>query len=119
MRVLVNFMRRDVWQVHCIAEDSKTPISLFRTVRHQATLTRLLRYVGADDAEIEQANDCIRKWSRGGVRIELEPGARTCSASGGRGATRLAVAGMTSNQAADHSEITSRLFALLNAATSR
>jgi hypothetical protein len=45
VRVLVNFMQRDVRHVHRIAEDAKTPISLFRTVRDQATLIRLLRYL--------------------------------------------------------------------------
>jgi hypothetical protein len=43
-------------------------------VRDQATLIRLLGYVGATDAEIEKVNESIRRWSRGTVEIHLEPG---------------------------------------------
>jgi hypothetical protein len=75
MRVLINFMLlRDVWHVHCITEDARTPISPFRTVRDQATLIRLLRYVGATDANIEEVHERIRKWSRGSVYVDLVPG---------------------------------------------
>ena len=74
MEILVNFMLRDAWHVHCLATDAKTPISPFSTVRDQATLIRLLRYVGATDAEVEEVHDGIRRWSRGTVQIHVEPG---------------------------------------------
>ena len=35
---------------------------------------RLLRYVGATDADIDQVHENVRRWSRGGVWIELAPG---------------------------------------------
>jgi hypothetical protein len=77
MRILVNFMLRgEVWHIHAVSEDAKTPISPFRQVRDQATLIRLLRYVGASDAEIEEVHTRIRQWSRGGVFLDLAPGRR-------------------------------------------
>jgi hypothetical protein len=74
MRILVNFQLRRAWSVHCIAEDCKTSISPFIQVASQETLIRLLRYVGAGDAEIEEAETDIRRWSRGGIHITLAPG---------------------------------------------
>jgi hypothetical protein len=88
VRVLVNFMlRKDTWFVHAITEDARTLISPILEVREQDTLIRLLRYIGAGDAEIDHVLEDIRRWSRGGVWIELEPGGRTCSASVRRGAS--------------------------------
>jgi hypothetical protein len=75
MRVLVNFMlRKETWFVHAITEDAKTPISPILTIRELDTLIRLLRYIGAGDAEIDHVQEDIRRWSRGGVWIELTPG---------------------------------------------
>jgi hypothetical protein len=74
MRILVNYQHRDSWFVHAISEDTQTPISPILPVRDQATLIRLLRYVGATEENIEQAHEDIRRWNRGGVWIELAPG---------------------------------------------
>ena len=63
-----------VWHIHCLASDAKTPISPYRTVGDEATLIRLLGYVGATDAEIEEVHADIRRWGRGTVRIRLKPG---------------------------------------------
>jgi hypothetical protein len=53
VRVLVNFMlRKETWFVHAIAADAKTPISPILPVGDWATLIRLLRYVGATEADI-------------------------------------------------------------------
>jgi hypothetical protein len=75
VRVLVNYMlRKETWFVHAITEDARTPISPILEVRELNTLTRLLRYIGAGDAEIDHVQGDIRRWSRGGVWIELTPG---------------------------------------------
>jgi hypothetical protein len=74
MRILVNFMIRDTCRVHCLAEDAMTPISPLITVRDQRLMVRLLRYVGATDANIEEVQTSILRWSRGSVWIELTPG---------------------------------------------
>jgi len=50
VRILVNFMLRDVWHVHCLTENANTPIGPFRTVRDQNTLIRLRRYLGVSPA---------------------------------------------------------------------
>jgi hypothetical protein len=75
MRILVNYMlRKDTWFVHAVGEDARIPISPILPVRDQATLIRLLRYVGAGDAEIEEVNVNINRWLRGSTWIELVPG---------------------------------------------
>jgi len=57
MRVLVNYMHRQGWSVHCLADDAKTSISPYVTMREQTTLVRLLRACGLTDeglAEVER-----------------------------------------------------------------
>ena len=66
MRILVNFQHRDSWFVHAISEDTRTPISPILHVRDQATLIRLLRYVGATEENIEQVQEDIRRWTAAG-----------------------------------------------------
>jgi hypothetical protein len=73
MRILVNFMLRDVWHVHCMDEDGRTPISPLCTVRDRDTLVRLLRYVGAADRDMIAVHHDILRWSRGSIWIELAP----------------------------------------------
>ena len=75
MRVLVNYMlRKETWFVHAMDADAQTPISPILPLREQATLVRLLRYVGAGAAEMEEVNGNIGRWSRGSTWIELAPG---------------------------------------------
>ena len=76
MRVMVNFVLRDVWVVHCFAEDARTTISPILRIANQDLLIRALRYVGATDAEIAEVDDRIRSWSCGSVLISLAPGRR-------------------------------------------
>ena len=76
MRILVNYIHRDGWWVHAIAEDASTPIGEYVSVKDEATLIRLLRYVGATDADIDLVHEDIRRGSRGGIWIDLEPGRR-------------------------------------------
>jgi hypothetical protein len=47
MRILVNFMHRDGWSVHCLAPDCKTLVSQWVTVCTEETLLRLLKASGA------------------------------------------------------------------------
>lgn len=76
MRVLVNFMLREVWHIHCMDADAQTPISPFITARNKSILILLLRYVGATDDEIVRVQHDINQWGRGSVWIDLVPGCR-------------------------------------------
>jgi hypothetical protein len=49
-------------------------------VASEESLIRLLRYVGATDAEIEEVQECIRRWGRGASELSSVPAARACSA---------------------------------------
>ncbi len=64
MRILVNFMQRDGWSVHCLAPDSKTLISGWVTVRTEETLLRPLKASGATPAEMGEIERDIRRWGR-------------------------------------------------------
>jgi hypothetical protein len=77
MRVLVNYMlRKETWFVHAIAGDAATSISPILEVRDQVTLLRLLLYIGASEANVDEVNMKIGRWSRGCTWIELAPGRR-------------------------------------------
>jgi hypothetical protein len=72
VRVLINYMlRKETWFVHAIAADAAIPISPILEFREQDTMIRLLRYIGVSDAAIDHVQEDIRRWSRGGVWIEL------------------------------------------------
>jgi hypothetical protein len=91
VRVLVNYtLRKETWFVHAIATDARTPISPVLPVPDQVTLIRLLRYLGAGDFEIDEVDKNIGLGSRGSTWIIWRPDGETFSASGCRGATRLA-----------------------------
>jgi hypothetical protein len=66
MRILLNFMNRDGWSVHCLALDCKSLISGWVTVRTDETLLRLLKASAATPAQVDEiANDMTRRgrWS--------------------------------------------------------
>jgi hypothetical protein len=65
LTVIVNFMHRDGWSVHCLAEDAKTSISPFLTVKQYSTLIRLLRACGASDEKIVEVERDMARWGRG------------------------------------------------------
>lgn len=68
-------MLREGWSVHCLLEDAHISISPYVNLRGgDATLIRLLRYIGATEAEIAEAQQSIRQWHRGSVRVTLTPG---------------------------------------------
>jgi hypothetical protein len=54
VRILVNFMNRDGWSLHCLAPDCQTLVSRWVTVRTEATLLRLLKAGGATAADMEE-----------------------------------------------------------------
>jgi hypothetical protein len=71
MRVLVNFMYRDTWSVHCLAEDAKTLISGWVTVRTDATLLRLLKCAGASAGQMDEIERDMKQQGRGSTLIEV------------------------------------------------
>jgi hypothetical protein len=74
VRIIVNFQFREHWTAHCLLEDARTPISPFVSMKQKSTLIRLLLHVGANDDEIAEVEEYIRRWSRGSVHITLAPG---------------------------------------------
>jgi hypothetical protein len=71
MRILVNFMFRDTWSVHCLAADGKTPISQWLTVRKDETLLRLFKASGATPEQMEEVQRDMKLWGRGSAFIEV------------------------------------------------
>jgi hypothetical protein len=49
MRVLINFMHREGWSVHCLTEDAWTCIGRYINMREQATLIMLLSACDLND----------------------------------------------------------------------
>ena len=70
MRALMNFMHRDGWSFHIIAEDCKTVLVGYRKVESQEMLLRIIAKLGGD---IEEACRSIEQWSRGSVWINPSP----------------------------------------------
>jgi hypothetical protein len=71
MRILVNFMNRDGWSVHCMAPDCRTLISQWVTVRTEETLLRLLKASSATTAQMEEIERDIARWVRGSTLIDV------------------------------------------------
>jgi hypothetical protein len=71
MRILVNFMHRDGWSVHCLAPDCKTPISQWVTIQTEETLLRLFKASGATPAEMEEIERDMKQQGRGSTFIEV------------------------------------------------
>jgi hypothetical protein len=70
MRALMNFMHRDGWWFHVLAEDCKTVLLGYRKAASQEALLRIVAKLGGsvDDAELD-----IRRWRRGSVWIKPSP----------------------------------------------
>jgi len=74
MRVVVNFHRHgEAWVIHCTPETAHRPISPIVRTAELDTLIHLLRYVGAEDTDIEQVNHRI-PLGRGSIGINLTLG---------------------------------------------
>jgi hypothetical protein len=77
VRILLNFMYRDGWSVHCIGPDHRIQISPWFDVASESVLRRLLRASGATEAIMADVEADIRRWNRGSVWIDvLEQGKR-------------------------------------------
>jgi hypothetical protein len=64
MRALMNFMHRDGWWIHILAEDCRTVILGYRSV---------LRIVAKLHGDVAEAERNIRRWGRGSVWIDPSP----------------------------------------------
>jgi hypothetical protein len=71
VRLIVNFQHRKGWNIHTIAEDCRTPLGPFRDVASEETLLRLFRYLGASEDAMQEAERDLRRWSRGGIHIDV------------------------------------------------
>lgn len=71
MRILVNFMHRNGWSIHCLAEDAKTVIGPRLEIAKESTMIRLLRASGATDADMVEIRRDIEWRGRGSVWIEV------------------------------------------------
>jgi hypothetical protein len=70
MPILVNFMRRDGWSVHCLAADCKTLISPWVTVRTGITPLRLLKASGATPTQLDEVAREVTEIGRRLLRIQ-------------------------------------------------
>jgi hypothetical protein len=73
VRVIVNFQHRKTWSIHTIAEDCRTTLGPYRDVASEATLLRLFQFLGATPEALEDAKGNLRRWSRGGIHIDVPP----------------------------------------------
>ena len=71
MRVLVNFMHREGWSVHCLAEDTRTCIGPYINMPEQTTLIKLLSACGLNDHGLADVERDIRAWGRGSVWVDV------------------------------------------------
>ena len=71
MRILLNFMNRDGWSVHCLAPDCKTLVSQWITVRTDETLLRLFKASGATPTQMDEIERDIKRWGRGSTLLDV------------------------------------------------
>jgi hypothetical protein len=71
MRLLVDYMNRNGWSIHCLAGDCQTLVSQWVTVRTQETLLRLLQARGATPAEMDEIERDAGRWGRGSTFIRV------------------------------------------------
>jgi hypothetical protein len=71
MAILVNFMHRDGWSVHCLAADCQTLVSQWVTARTEETLLRLLKASGATTAELDEIERDMKQQGRGSMFIDI------------------------------------------------
>jgi hypothetical protein len=70
LRILVNFQHREVWWIHCLAEDARTLISEWVMVRTDATLLHLFRACGATPDEMDEIERNMKRWGGGSTFID-------------------------------------------------
>jgi hypothetical protein len=71
MRVLVNFLHRSGWSIHCLEEDCATPIGQPVTVATDEMLIRLMKASGAGPVELDEISRDMRRWGRGSTPIDV------------------------------------------------
>ncbi len=71
VRVIVNFQHRKGWNIHTMAEDCRTRLGPYRDVASEQTLIRLFAYLGATPEALDEAAGDLRRWSRGGIHIDV------------------------------------------------
>jgi hypothetical protein len=71
MLILVNFMRRDGWSVHCLAADCRTVISPWVTIGSDEALLHQLQASGATPGQMEEIQRDMKRWGRGSTFIEV------------------------------------------------
>jgi hypothetical protein len=71
VRVIVNFQHCKGWNIHTMAEDCRTRLGPYRDVASEQTLMRLFAFLGATPEALEEAARDIKRWSRGGIHIDV------------------------------------------------
>jgi hypothetical protein len=71
VRVIVNFQHRKSWSIHTMAEDCRTTLGPHLHVASEQTLMRLFAYLGATPEALDEATGNLRRWSRGGIHIDV------------------------------------------------
>jgi hypothetical protein len=71
VRILVNFMHRNGWSIHCLADDARTVIGPRLDMAKEATMLRLLRASGATDENMEEIEQKMARMGRGSVWIDV------------------------------------------------
>jgi hypothetical protein len=77
-RALLNFMHRDGWSFHILAEDCKTVLVCYRKVAARRTYCVSIAKLEGSVADVELD---IRRWRRESVWIEPSPASAASSAS--------------------------------------
>ena len=70
MRVLMNFMLREVWHISFLADDARTPVGRRFTVHDMDSLLRVVVKLNGNDSRVKTA---IYNWGRGSEWVELSP----------------------------------------------
>ncbi len=68
-RVLMNFMLRESWSIHFIAEDCRTPIGGYFKLKDLDVLRDLVRRGNCEN--VDEFDQCVRHWGRGSVYLQL------------------------------------------------
>jgi hypothetical protein len=70
MRANICFQYTGGWSFHLLSEDCKTPLTRWRRIESEEALLGMIAKMRGD---VAGAKADIRRWSRGGVRVELSP----------------------------------------------
>ncbi len=65
----MNFMLRESWSIHFIAEDCRTPIGGYFKLKDLDVLRDLVRRGNCEN--VDEFDQCVRHWGRGSVYLRL------------------------------------------------